>query len=113
MKTRKSNKYKSSTVSPQINMLLSETADSVSAEDRRTWVKCAEACAFLGVSRPTIIRRRIPDKEGLQHMPGRIRYRDLVLAPESKPEPRYLLSDLEAMLREPRPEPDFTPKFHL
>jgi hypothetical protein len=76
------------------------------------WVTCAEACAFLGVSRPTIRRRRIADREGLDYVPGRIRYRDLDLG-GAEAEPRYLFSDLETMLREPRTAPELTSKFHV
>jgi hypothetical protein len=79
----------------------------------KVWLRCSEMCAYLGVSRPTIERRRVPYQPDF--VPHRIRYKELLLDEGGTSEPRYFKPDADAMLRDPAPhrEVRYTPKFHV
>lgn len=80
--------------------LLYGSMDRIGVVKIRVWLTVAHAAAKLDVSEDTIYRREIPWQD--DHVPGKIRSKDLFLDKAKKEGKRFLEDDLEAMLSIPR-----------
>jgi hypothetical protein len=65
----------------------------------KDWLSLGSAAEYLDVSTDTILRRAVPwPKDNDDPIPGRIRYKKLMLGEKTRMERRYYKPDLEAFL---------------
>ena len=65
----------------------------------KDWLSLGSAAEYLDVSTDTILRRAVPwPKDNGDPIPGRIRYKKLMLGEKTRMERRYYKPDLEAFL---------------